>query len=172
MNKTFETELNTSLITFAHTLLGLDPEMNAIGTVINQKFSRYQGDILYSALILRINNISQKLMECYSIIGETGGEINLCVQRLRNVDDSSLRYSFIEDYPRFISEFSDLVKNHVMYVKAINQSINDWNGDYRAPEFIVEIDNTIFNYVNQLDGSAGFYNKITDSIIEFLNDEN
>jgi hypothetical protein len=168
MNKNYETELNSSLITFAQTLIGLDPEMNELGTIINQKLSRHEGDIMYSSLIMRTNNILQKLMECYGIIANTGGEINLCVQRIRISGDSSSQNSIIEDFPRFIRDFSDLVKEHISYVKSIKQSLIDWNGNNKAPDFIVNTDNTIFNYVNNLEGSVGFYNKITNSINEFL----
>lgn len=168
MNKIYESELNNSLLTFVHSLVALDPEMNEIGAVINQKLSPHERDFSYGGIIMRINNISQKLMECYNILGKTAGEINLCVQRLRNAQESNSVNSFIEDYPRHIRDFSDLVKDHVIYVKSIKQSIIDWNGDYKAPDNITNTDKTIFDYVNTLEGSAGFYNKITNSINSYL----
>jgi len=168
MNKNYETELNNSLVTFAHTLLVLDPEMNELGEIINQKLSRYERDIMYSTLIMRINNIVQKLMECYGIIANTGGEINLCVKRIRISGDLGSQSSIVEDFPKFIGDFSDLIKNHVLYVQSIKQSIIDWNGDNKAPEFLINTDNTIFNYVNNLEGSVGFYDKIIDSINTYI----
>lgn len=168
MNKIYESELNNSLLTFVHSLVALDPEMNEMGTIINQKIIPHQGDFLYSAVIMSINNIIEKLMECYNILSNTAGGINLCVQRLRNAPESRSLNSFIEDYPRHIRDFSDLVKDHVIYVKSIKQSIIDWNGEYKTPVQIKNTVMTIFDYVNTLEGSAGFYNKITNSINGYL----
>lgn len=168
MNKNYESKLNNSLTIFAQNIIGLDPEMNELRSIINQKLSRFNGDIMFSSLIMRTNNILEKLEECYGIIAKTGGEINLCVYKIRISGDLSSENLFIEDFPKFIEDFSDLVKNHVLYVKAIKQSIIDWNGNWKSPEFIVNTDNSIFNYVNNLEGSVGLYSKITDCINEFL----
>jgi hypothetical protein len=168
MNKIYESELNQSILIFVQSLVSLDPEMNDIGTVINQKVTLHEDDFSYGSIIMKINNISQKLLECYNILGETAGEINLCIKRLRNVPDTSTLNSFIEDYPRYIEEFADLINTHINFVKSIKKSIIDWNNVYKESDQISHIDRTIFDYVNSLEGSAGFYNKITNSINEYL----
>jgi hypothetical protein len=168
MSENYQNELNKVIVKFANVLGQIDPEMNELGFLINQKLNRYEDDFSYSSLISRVNNISQKLMECYELIGKTAGEINLCIQRLRNITNSESDYSIIKDYPQSITNFTNLVNDHVQFVKSIKQSIIDWDGVNKHPESIVNTDKKIFEYLNSLEDSSYFYIKITGSVNKFL----
>ena len=168
MSENYQNELNKVIVPFANVLGQIDPEMNGLGVLINQKFSMHEDDYAYSSLISRVNNIAQKLMECYQIIGKTAGEINLCIQSLRNITSSESDYIIIKDYPQSIKKFTNIVNDHVQFVKSIKQSMIDWDGVNTTPEVIVNTDNKIFEYVNSLEDSTNFYIITSRSINSFL----
>jgi hypothetical protein len=161
MNLKYETELNNSIIKLANSLMSLEPEMHNIGNIINQKLSKHQGDFLYGELIMRINNISQKLIDCYNVLSYTSTEIKECVQSLRDSSEKNLVSSFIEDYPMHIIKYSEIVNDHVQFIRSIKEILIAWNGDYKTPDSIIQIDLNIFEYLNDLEGSVAVYDKIT-----------
>jgi hypothetical protein len=175
-NLKYQNELNRVLVKFVDVLLQIDPKMNEIGSIIQQKLSRRKDDIRfrYNVTFDQIGNIYQKLLGCYNNTSRASASINSCVQKLRNCSDSQLEIGLASMYPKHIEEYTAIIADHLEFIKKLIQTLNAWNideNDIKSPKYIDDTDLQIYEYAKQLDDKSEYYIYITSLINETIDND-
>mgnify|MGYP001221918282 CR=1 FL=1 len=172
-NLKYQNELNMVLVKFVDVLLQIDPAMNEINSILQKKLERRNEDVRYRYNVTfdQILNIHQKLLGCYNNTSRASSSINLCVQNLRNCNDSQLDIGLASMYPKYIGEYTAIISDHLEFIKKLVRVLKDWNIDEnnsKSTKYIDVTDLQIYEYANNLDDKSEYYIHITNLVNESI----